>query len=134
MSSQTEVAAEEPETIANPDDQLESIRKKLQAAKDSKAKNLKRPFKSIETKTKNPEIIDDEDGDLEEYYLGKDSQIEKQKKMLVMLHIFIQLIIFIFIIILGRQSKMKYKASKRITTKTNSKRKKKRRKSKRKNK
>lgn len=81
LSSQTEVAAEEPETIANPDDQLESIRKKLQAAKDSKAKNLKRPFKSIETKPKNPEIIDDEDGDLEEYYLGKDSQIEKQKKM-----------------------------------------------------
>ncbi|CAG9863683.1 unnamed protein product [Phyllotreta striolata] len=79
LSSKTNEPVEEEEPEVNPEEQLENIRKKLQAAKESKAKNLKRPRNVSESKPK--ENIPDEDKDLEEYYLGKDQQLEKEKKI-----------------------------------------------------
>lgn len=53
---------------------MESIRKKLKTG-HKKTKHLDK------NEPKKAPIIDDDDKELEEYYLNKDRDIEKQKKM-----------------------------------------------------
>ncbi|XP_050510630.1 spliceosome-associated protein CWC27 homolog [Diabrotica virgifera virgifera] len=74
LSSQTEAeAVDEPDPSTTTEKQLENIKKKLQGAKQSKPKSQKRPLSPKETKGS--------DDEFEDYYLGKDRKLEKEKKM-----------------------------------------------------
>nr|XP_023014594.1 peptidyl-prolyl cis-trans isomerase CWC27 homolog [Leptinotarsa decemlineata] len=72
LSSKTEVLNEvkEDEEI-DPEEQLESIRKKLKTSNNQKSKS----HKSLNN------ISDDYDDDFKDYYLNKDIDLEKEKKM-----------------------------------------------------
>ncbi|XP_030765716.1 spliceosome-associated protein CWC27 homolog [Sitophilus oryzae] len=77
LSSQTEEIPKDLENAESEDDterQLESIRKKLKTGH-------KKSSKLVETKTKRTVIVDDGDQELEDYYLNKDRDIERQKKV-----------------------------------------------------
>uniref|UniRef100_A0A6P7GAM0 Spliceosome-associated protein CWC27 homolog n=1 Tax=Diabrotica virgifera virgifera TaxID=50390 RepID=A0A6P7GAM0_DIAVI len=79
LSSQTEAeAVDEPDPSTTTEKQLENIKKKLQGAKQSKPKSQKRPLSPKETKGS--------DDEFEDYYLGKDRKLEKEKKMYVDYH------------------------------------------------
>ncbi|CAH1999798.1 unnamed protein product [Acanthoscelides obtectus] len=61
------------------EEQLDSIRKKFKAAKESKLKS-KKPLAETSTSS-SQKIIDDEDHALEDYYLHKDRDLERKKKV-----------------------------------------------------
>lgn len=70
LSSKTEEHNEEEEVI-NHDEELENIKKKLKVNHQKK----------IVTPKSTPKIDGDSEGELEEYYLHKDRDLEMKKKM-----------------------------------------------------
>ncbi|VEN40496.1 unnamed protein product [Callosobruchus maculatus] len=84
LSSQTEPLESEKKDVKGEEDndteeQLENIRKKLKAAKESKLKSQK-PFAETST-SKSKDAGEDEDQDLEDYYLHKDKDLERKRKV-----------------------------------------------------
>ncbi|KAG5874027.1 hypothetical protein JTB14_032003 [Gonioctena quinquepunctata] len=73
LSSKTEISDEEKEEDIDPEEQLESIRKKLKTSHNTKSKN-----KSVAPKSS---TNDDEDDDFKEYYSNNDRDLEKEKRM-----------------------------------------------------
>lgn len=70
LSSKTDEHSDKEETT-NPEEQLENIRKKLKTSQQKKTNAPKPPTK----------IDGDADEEFEEYYLFKDRDLEKKKKM-----------------------------------------------------
>lgn len=72
MSSKTDEHSEKKEEESiKPEEELENIRKKLKTNHQKKPKAPKEPRK----------IVEDVDNEIEEYYLHKDRDIERKKKM-----------------------------------------------------